>query len=73
MTDAGVFTLFLATPLSPNFFGVKTVPQLYGEHFGPNAALNLTSLIWILRNIYAATLTVIFCMLIKSLKVTQDA
>ncbi len=73
MTDAGVFTLFLATPLSPNFFGVRTIPQIYMDNFGNNGALNLTSLIWILRNIYAAVLVVIAYTLFKAIKADDHA
>jgi hypothetical protein len=55
-TDAGVFTLFLASPLSMNFFGWKTLPQLYAQQMGPGSLINLDMLILIARNVYGACL-----------------
>ncbi|MGD9976220.1 MAG: hypothetical protein AB7S77_24440 [Desulfatirhabdiaceae bacterium] len=55
-TDAGVFTLFLASPLSMNFFGWRTLPQVYSDHVGHQSLINLDMLILIARNIYGACL-----------------
>ena len=55
-TDAGVFTLFLASPLSMNFFGWRTLPQIYSEHVGQHVLINLEMLILIARDIYGACL-----------------
>jgi hypothetical protein len=55
-TDAGVFTLFLASPLSMNFFGWRTLPQVYSAQVGQGALIDLNMLILIARNIYGACL-----------------
>ncbi|MGD9976119.1 MAG: hypothetical protein AB7S77_23935 [Desulfatirhabdiaceae bacterium] len=55
-TDAGVFTLFLASPLSMNFFGWRTLPQVYAENVRHGALINLDMLILIARDIYGACL-----------------
>lgn len=55
-TDAGVFTLFLASPLSVNFFGWETFPQRYAEWVGDAQLLSLDRVQAIVHNMYAACL-----------------
>jgi len=56
-TDAGVFTLFLASPLSVNFFGWRTLPQLYMEWFGQEGGLlSLDHAQLLVHNLYGACL-----------------
>ena len=55
-TDAGVFTLLLASPLSMRFSSVATLPQWYAEHWGGRAFLNLDHVVLILNNLYHACL-----------------
>ncbi len=55
-TDAGVFTLFLASPLTSNFFGWETLPQLYAEWIGDARLLSLGRVQLIVHNIYASCL-----------------
>ncbi len=53
-TDAGVFTLFLASPLSMNFSSFKTVLRVYETTIGPHVPIDITRLIWSMKTIYAA-------------------
>jgi hypothetical protein len=39
-----------------NFFGWRTLPQVYSDHVGHYALINLDMLILIARNIYGACL-----------------
>lgn len=56
-TDAGVFTLFLASPLSPAFFGWRTPPQLVLEWFGQGGGLlSLSHTQLLVHNLYGACL-----------------
>ncbi|MGD9972854.1 MAG: hypothetical protein AB7S77_07325 [Desulfatirhabdiaceae bacterium] len=54
MTDSGVFTLFLASPLSIDFSGFPNIPKIYAARFGPKSLISLSTAIWICRNGYAA-------------------
>lgn len=55
-TDAGVFTLLLASPLSIKFSGWLTVPQWYAQTWGTRTAFTLVTMILILNNLYHASL-----------------
>lgn len=53
-TDAGVFTLFLASPLSMNFFSFKTLLGVYENTVGSHVPISRSMLIWSMKTIYAA-------------------
>lgn len=55
-TDIGVFTLFLASPLSMNFSGLRTLPQWYAEGWGDKTVFDLETVILIFNNLYHAAL-----------------
>lgn len=54
LTDAGVFTLFLASPLSMNFFRFKRLLDVYETTIGPHVPIGSSMLIWSMKTIYAA-------------------
>jgi len=55
-TDAGVFTLLLASPLSIKFSGWPTLPQWYTQTLGSQTVFNLGTAILIMNNLYHACL-----------------
>uniref|UniRef100_A0A7C4MKM7 DUF2029 domain-containing protein n=1 Tax=Desulfatirhabdium butyrativorans TaxID=340467 RepID=A0A7C4MKM7_9BACT len=56
LTDAGVFTLFLASPLSMNFFRFKTLLDVYETTLGHFVPMDRSMLIWSMKTVYAASI-----------------
>ncbi len=64
-TDAGVFTLFLASPIHKTLFAFKSIPQLYEMHAIPRGLPPLQFVRWFLHTMYAVSIGYLMIMMIK--------
>ncbi len=64
-TDAGVFTLFLASPVHKTLFAYKTIPQLYEMHAIPRGLPPLQFIRWFLHTMYAVSIGYLMIMMVK--------
>lgn len=55
-TDAGVFTLFLASPVHKSLFAYKTIPELYSQFADLRGLPNLQYIKWFLHTMYAVSI-----------------
>jgi hypothetical protein len=65
LTDAGVFTLFLASPLSMNFFHFKTLLDVYETTLGQHVPMDRSMLIWSMKTVYAASIAYMMMLLFR--------
>ncbi len=64
-TDAGVFTLFLASPIHKTLFAFKSIPQLYEQLWMPLGLPPLQFIRWFLHTMYAVSIGYLMIMMIK--------
>jgi len=64
-TDAGVFTPFMAAPLSAEFIGIGHFPTYFNNNFATQD-LNLHSIVQILRTVFAAAMAFMCFRLVKN-------
>jgi hypothetical protein len=64
-TDAGVFTLFLASPLHKNLFGLKSIPQLYEYQSSLRGWPDLQFIKWFFHTMYAVSIGYLMVKMIK--------
>ncbi|MEW6261315.1 MAG: hypothetical protein AB1547_15580 [Thermodesulfobacteriota bacterium] len=65
LTDAGVFTLFLASPLSMNFFRFKSLLGIYEATVGAHVPIDRSILIWSAKTVYAACIAYLMVLLFR--------
>lgn len=64
-TDAGVFTLFLASPIHKALFAIKTIPELYIMHAIPRGFPALQYVKWFLHTMYAVSIGYLMFKMVK--------
>jgi len=67
-TDAGVFTLFLASPVHKNLFGCKSIPQLYQFQAAGRGLPNLQFIRWFLHTMYAVSIGYLLVKMVREPK-----